>query len=63
MCVRAGHVAAEIQRVCAQGDVRDVALMSVSIVVFVWAAAMLYRVYAFSYAAAGLRPLVHLLAK
>ena len=46
-----------------QGDVRDVALMSTSIVIFVWAAAMLYRLYAYSYNAAGLRPLIQMFAR
>ena len=42
---------------------RDVALMSTSIVIFVWAAAMLYRLYAYSYNAAGLRPLIQMFAR
>ena len=43
---------------CAQGDARDWALMYTSVAVFVFMAMQMFRVYAYWYYAAGLRPLV-----
>ena len=42
-----------------QGDSRDMALMALSISVFVWISAHLYHVYAMYYYASSLRPVSH----
>lgn len=41
-----------------QGDARDWALMYTSVAIFVFMAMQMFRVYAFWYYAAGLRPIM-----
>jgi hypothetical protein len=43
---------------CMQGDARDWALMYTSVAVFVFMAMQMFRMYAYWYYAAGLRPIV-----
>lgn len=44
-----------------QGDIRDSALMALSIAVLIFFSMQLYRIYVHLYYAAGLRPLVEVL--
>lgn len=46
---------------CVQGDSRDMALMALSIGVFVYISMHLYNVYAMLYYAAGFKPISHFL--